>query len=209
MDDEMDTGRLGQTGSDRRAKIAAKYRQGSWGQQGKSHIAWLSHFHVESESKDAFQLCTVIPAQAGTQHHVIPAQAGTQHHVIPAQAGTQHHRCTFGEVPIKAFEFQPIIVTTTSDDRDILEMISRQLVAKNIAACVQISGPISSCYRWQTKIEVSQEWTCAIKTSRARFAELEAVILKLHNYDQPQLVAVDISIGNTGYLDWMRSEIRT
>lgn len=104
-------------------------------------------------------------------------------------------------------KFDPIVVTTTSDDETVLASIAEQLVEKKLAACVQISGPVTSYYRWQGKIESSQEWKCVIKASRHCYAKLETEILRIHNYDQPQLIAVEITEGLQSYLDWMDSNI--
>lgn len=105
-------------------------------------------------------------------------------------------------------EFDAFIVTTTSDDRNVLVEISQQLVSRNLAACVQISGPITSCYRWGGKVETAEEWSCVIKTSRQRFDQLETVVLELHNYDQPQLIAVRIQDGNADYLKWLAESLK-
>ena len=104
-------------------------------------------------------------------------------------------------------EFTPIIATTTSDDRTVLEKISYQLIESGLAACVQISGPITSCYRWEGKVETSDEWTCVIKTSLQKFDAVKETVLKLHNYDEPQLVAVPIQAGSSSYLKWMRDQL--
>ena len=105
-------------------------------------------------------------------------------------------------------EFTPVVVTTTSDDRAVLEKISYQLVESGLAACVQISGPITSCYIWDGKVENSDEWSCAIKTSLEKFEKLQDVVLRLHNYDEPQLVAVPVLKGSNGYLQWMRESLK-
>lgn len=104
--------------------------------------------------------------------------------------------------------FSPIIVTTTSDDQEVLNGISKQLIAMRLAACVQISGPITSCYHWQGAIESSTEWQCLAKTSQHLFPELEKVVLDLHNYDQPQLVTWKITDGNSGYLAWLEANLK-
>lgn len=109
---------------------------------------------------------------------------------------------------MKTNEFDPCIVTTTSDDRNILVKISQQLVDRNLAACVQISGPITSCYRWEGKIEMAEEWLCVMKSSLHRFDELEAIVLELHNYDQPQLVAIKIQDGNSDYMQWLAENVK-
>ena len=42
-----------------------------------------------------------------------------------------------------------------------------------------------------------------IKTTRARFAELEAMIVAAHPYELPELIAVEAVAGLDRYLDWI------
>ncbi len=46
-----------------------------------------------------------------------------------------------------------------------------------------------------------------MKTSLHRFDELESVVLELHNYDRPQLVAQKIHGGNSDYLQWLAENL--
>ncbi len=104
-------------------------------------------------------------------------------------------------------DFEPVILTTTSDDRSVLDTIASKLVDQKLAACVQISGPIISSFAWEGKVESSEEWQCVIKTSRHLMVQAETVILEEHNYDVPQLLAVDIIAGSEGYLQWMQDSL--
>jgi periplasmic divalent cation tolerance protein len=96
-----------------------------------------------------------------------------------------------------------ILITTTTADRADAERIAASLVAKHLAACVQVSGPIESTYRWKGQIEVTQEWLCTIKTIRNLFPEVEDVIRDLHSYEQPEIVAIPIVAGSEAYLQWI------
>ncbi len=100
------------------------------------------------------------------------------------------------------------VATTTAQKQDA-ERIAAALVDQRLAACVQIVGPITSTYRWQGHVESSQEWLCLAKTSREEYAAVEAVIVKLHPYDVPEIVATPIVAGSRSYLDWLRSELRS
>jgi periplasmic divalent cation tolerance protein len=97
-------------------------------------------------------------------------------------------------------------VCTTIDDRDAAERIAEALVARRLAACVQITGPVTSVYRWEGKIESNQEWLCIVKTVQSRYAAVEAAIRELHTYQVPEIVAVPIVAGSASYLDWLRQE---
>lgn len=101
-----------------------------------------------------------------------------------------------------------ILVLTTCDRREVLEEIASELVEQNLAACCQISGPISSVYRWESKVETSQEFSCSIKTKRELFDQVEATILQLHSYEKPEIVFFTISGGNSDYLEWVATETR-
>lgn len=98
-------------------------------------------------------------------------------------------------------------VVTTTGDRAVAERIAAELVDRRLAACVHISGPITSTYHWQGKIETDEEWACAAKTTADRFAQIEAVIAKLHPYDVPELIATPIVAASESYGDWLRSTL--
>jgi periplasmic divalent cation tolerance protein len=59
-----------------------------------------------------------------------------------------------------------IEVHTTIDSREAAQKIAEAIVSKRLAACVQVSGPITSTYWWQGKIEQAEEWLCTAKTRK-------------------------------------------
>ena len=89
------------------------------------------------------------------------------------------------------------VCTTVSEQADA-ERIAAALVAKGLAACVQVSGPIESTYRWKGQIESSQEWVCTIKTLRSAFEPVAEAIRQLHSYDEPEIIALPILAGSAG-----------
>ena len=56
------------------------------------------------------------------------------------------------------------IVLTTCESEQQAQRIARLLVERELAACVNINGPIRSVYRWQGAIEESSEYLLVIKT---------------------------------------------
>jgi periplasmic divalent cation tolerance protein len=99
-------------------------------------------------------------------------------------------------------------VVTTTASHEMAQSIARVLVQRRLAACVQVSGPIDSVYRWQNQIESSQEWVCSAKTRADRFDEVERAIRELHSYDTPEIIAVPIVAGSTDYLAWVDAQVR-
>jgi periplasmic divalent cation tolerance protein len=99
------------------------------------------------------------------------------------------------------------VVTTTSREEDA-ERIARVLLEKRLAACVQISGPVTSLYWWKGVLETSEEWLCSIKTSEDQYAALEKAIRKVHPYEAPEIVALPVLGGSKDYLKWLQGELR-
>ena len=96
-----------------------------------------------------------------------------------------------------------IEVRTTIDSRSGALKIAESLVARHLAACVQVSGPMTSTYWWQQHVEQAEEWLCVAKTRADRFAALEQAIKELHPYAIPEIIATAIVAGNIGYLEWI------
>jgi periplasmic divalent cation tolerance protein len=100
-----------------------------------------------------------------------------------------------------------IQISTTTETKEQAQKIARHLVEQKLAACVQISGPIESTYRWKGKVENAQEWLCLIKTREDFFEKIESAIKKLHSYETPEIIAVPIVKGSKEYLKWMDEEL--
>lgn len=103
---------------------------------------------------------------------------------------------------------QFIQITTTADKQDVAEKIAEALVEKRLAACVQISGPIVSIYRWKGRTERAQEWLCTVKTRQNLYMEVEKAIKALHPYETPEIIAAPILAGSEDYLAWLNAELK-
>jgi periplasmic divalent cation tolerance protein len=99
-----------------------------------------------------------------------------------------------------------IEVHTTIDSAEAAQKIADAVVGKRLAACVQVSGPITSTYWWQGKMEQAQEWLCTAKTRRDLYPALEQAIREIHTYDEPEILATQVIEGSRGYLDWVERE---
>jgi periplasmic divalent cation tolerance protein len=100
-----------------------------------------------------------------------------------------------------------IVIHTTTGTRHDAQQIAAALVDQQLAACVQISGPIESTYHWDGKQQTSEEWLVVIKTLSSRFAAVEQVILALHPYEQPEILALPVVEVNAGYGKWVRESV--
>jgi periplasmic divalent cation tolerance protein len=103
---------------------------------------------------------------------------------------------------------QALLVLTNVPDATIATTIARRLVELRVAACVNILPQVQSIYRWQGMIEEAGELSLLIKTTQARYAELEAAIKALHPYDVPEIIAMPIVQGMPTYLNWIIAETK-
>lgn len=102
-------------------------------------------------------------------------------------------------------EYVQVLTTVSSEEE--AERISSLLIERRLAACVQILGPIASRYRWQGQVEEEREWQCLAKTEADRYAEVEAAIREAHSYEEPEILAIPILAGSSGYLGWISDNV--
>jgi len=102
-------------------------------------------------------------------------------------------------------EFVQIVTTTATEEE--ARKIAEALVEERLAACVQVSGPIRSVYRWQGKTEKADEWQCVAKTTSVLIATVEAAIKRLHSYECPETVVIPIVGGSASYLRWLAEQL--
>lgn len=101
------------------------------------------------------------------------------------------------------------LVLTTTDSKEHAQQIARALVERRMAACVNITGPIESVYRWKENVESAQEWLLIAKTTSAAFERVRYAIRELHSYELPECVLIPITDGSTEYLNWIGETVTT
>jgi periplasmic divalent cation tolerance protein len=101
---------------------------------------------------------------------------------------------------------KPLLVFTNLPDRAAAERLADALIGARLAACVNILAPCRSVYRWKDAVQRDEEHPVLIKTTEARYVELEQAIRANHPYELPEIIAVPIERGLPAYLDWLGSE---
>ena len=96
-----------------------------------------------------------------------------------------------------------IVVLTTVGTEEQANLISRELVERRHACCVNILPGIRSVYRWQGKICRDGELMLLIKSNADEFDALAATIRELHSYDVPEILAFDVAQGDADFLSWL------
>ncbi|MBL8524406.1 MAG: divalent-cation tolerance protein CutA [Betaproteobacteria bacterium] len=99
-----------------------------------------------------------------------------------------------------------LVVFTTVPDENLAVKITESLLQQRLAACVHRLPAGKSTYRWQGKLESSEEIILIIKSTTSAYAELETTIRRLHSYQVPEIVALPIVAGLPAYLKWIQDE---
>ena len=96
-----------------------------------------------------------------------------------------------------------IIIFTTTPTSLEAETLARGLVENRLAACVQVLPKMTSFYFWEGEVQREPEHLLLMKTSEAKYDELEKWLLEAHSYAEPEIVAVKAENVSEGYLEWL------
>jgi periplasmic divalent cation tolerance protein len=101
-----------------------------------------------------------------------------------------------------------VVIFVTAASRREGKKIARHLVETKLAACVNISQPMESIYRWEGKIADEREFLLIIKSTRELFPEIKAAISKIHSYRTPEIISLPIIDGSRNYLQWLSDSVK-
>ena len=99
-----------------------------------------------------------------------------------------------------------ILVLTTVPSDALGEEIARALVSERLAACVNISAPMTSIYRWKGNVEQETERQLVVKTTRERASAVQQRIKELHSYELPEFIVIETASASDEYLNWVETE---
>ena len=97
---------------------------------------------------------------------------------------------------------KPVIIVSTFPSKIITKRIANQLVKQKLVACVNMIK-IDSVYSWKCKIQNDSEYLAFFKTTKKNEKTLKNEIKKLHPYNVPEIVEINVNSMNKPYLDWL------
>lgn len=86
---------------------------------------------------------------------------------------------------------------------DAAEAIARAIVEQKLAACAQVTGPVTSVYWWKGEVEEAPERLILLKTERGRVPQIQDLLKRIHPYEVPELIFLPVTAGGDAYLAWL------
>ena len=99
-------------------------------------------------------------------------------------------------------------ITTTTETAAQAQALARQMVAARLAACVQITGPIQSIYRWQGEVCEATEYRCTLKTTMQLVPDVTQAIEEHHPYEVPEILVLETVACSASYAQWLHAQLR-
>src|SRR3954471_516647 len=96
-----------------------------------------------------------------------------------------------------------VLAFCTFPDAETARRIAREIVERRLAACGNVLPQVHSIYRWQGKVESSDEALAIFKLDVAGYPDFEAKVRSLHPYDVPEIIACKVDTGLPDYLRWV------
>lgn len=96
----------------------------------------------------------------------------------------------------------------TCPSEDVAKKLSRAMVEKDLAACVNIIPKVTSVYRWEGKVQEDSETLLMIKTRTEAVSQLIEFVKSNHPYDVPEVISVQLNEGNEAYMQWVRDSVK-
>ncbi|WP_459805753.1 divalent-cation tolerance protein CutA [Herbidospora sp. RD11066] len=79
----------------------------------------------------------------------------------------------------------------------------RSAVAARLAASGQVIGPVESVFWHAGQLGEGQEWQIVLRTTMAKYPELERHLIDVHPWDNPEVTFTRLAGGSAPYLEWI------
>ena len=96
-----------------------------------------------------------------------------------------------------------ILIYVTCVSKKEAKLIARNLIEHKLIACANIIDNIESIYSYNGEICNDNETLLLLKTKYNLFEKAKDIIMRLHSYDTPCVMMLDIKNANSDFADWI------
>ena len=100
-----------------------------------------------------------------------------------------------------------ISISTTSNSKEVLKNISRELLKQKLSPCTHIIKIAKSSYIWEDEVVQKKEYKLEVKTTEEKEKLVIDCIKKNHNYKIFELSKKKIESLNKDYKEWFKKQI--
>lgn len=100
-----------------------------------------------------------------------------------------------------------VTVYVTAESEDVATHIATSLVRDGLIACANVNTGTRSVYKWDGLLQLDNEVTVFMKTSRAKMPAVIERIEKMHSYETPCITVSPIIGGAQPYLEWVAKSV--
>jgi len=100
-----------------------------------------------------------------------------------------------------------VLVLITAPNLKSARALARVALEARLIACANLVPRVESHYWWQGRLERGAEVLLVLKTTRARLAALEKLVLARHPYDTPEFLVLPLHAGAERYLAWLAASV--
>lgn len=99
------------------------------------------------------------------------------------------------------------VAMVTAPDDSLAAELSKSAVEAGLAACASRT-PVRSVYLWENKVHDETEVQLFFKTTKSKYKSLEQMIVRLHPYEVPEIICLNINDGLSSYLGWIQDSTK-
>ena len=103
---------------------------------------------------------------------------------------------------------RPILVYTTLPSPEEAKRVGKALIQARLAACVNIFPGMFSIYEWKGNLEQGSEAAMLIKTRAALQERVLTETRRLHPYETPALLVLELRGGSEDFCAWIAAQTR-
>lgn len=98
------------------------------------------------------------------------------------------------------------IVYTTINNLTEAKKLAKEIISFKLAACANIIPGVLSVYEWEGEVKEDAECIVVFKTRVGQAEELQTLIKKLHPYEVPAIMSIDLDSVEPEYREWLDAQ---